>query len=97
MKNSIRGEIHTVDGALIIIAEINKYQLWRLITAEIMDDMGANNFTFEAWVNNEADKTALFDNLKLYVDKWGGWIDWHQCTHDEPTAQPCVIEEEYRR
>lgn len=96
MKFSVRGAINTVDGALIIIADINKYQLWRLVTADSMDQSGADAFTFEAWVNTETDKTGLFGDLKPYVDRWGGWIDWHECTHDEATAQPCTIAEEYR-
>lgn len=95
MKYSVRGAINTVDGALIIIAEINKYQLWRLMTADAMDNEGNEAFTFEAWVNTEIDKTLLFDDLKPFVDQWGGWIDWHECTHDEPHPQPCVIAEMY--
>ncbi|OMF35278.1 hypothetical protein BK133_11280 [Paenibacillus sp. FSL H8-0548] len=95
MKHSIRGAINTVDGALIIIAEINKYQLWRLVTADSMDNDGNDAFTFEAWVNVEADKVALFDGLKPFVDTWGGWIDWHECSHDEATTHPCVISETY--
>lgn len=95
MKYSVRGSILTVDGVPIIIAAINAYPLWRLLTADSQDDAGNDVFTFEAWVNVEADKTALFADLKPYVDTWGGSIDWHECSHDEATARPCVISETY--
>lgn len=52
-------------------------------------------FEFEAWVDNVTDKSTLFDDLKPFVDTHGGWIDWHECTHDELTPTPCVIIETY--
>ncbi|MGM0836054.1 MAG: hypothetical protein ACQEV7_07845 [Bacillota bacterium] len=85
MKYSIRGTIPTDDGTEIVQV-INRYSLWRLVTSQ--DEA----FTFEAWVNTEADRTSLFEELKPYA----GVIDWHECTHDEADSQPCVIAEEYR-
>ena len=90
MKYSIRGIIHTVDGSGAV-ALINQYVLWRLVTAETNN----GDFTFEVWLNSEADKTALFNNLKTFVDTYTGSIDWHECTHDEVISSPCVIVETY--
>ncbi|WP_424766310.1 hypothetical protein [Paenibacillus sp. sgz302251] len=95
MKYSIRGAINTVDGVPVIVAEINKFPLWRLITADSMDDNGGDVFIFEAWVNTQSDKTTLFEDLKPFVDAWGGRIDWHECSHDEPKSTPCSIFETY--
>lgn len=87
-KFSIRGTFPIADGSPVV-AEINKYVLWRLVTGQI------DAFTFEAWVNTSNDKTALFNDLKPFVDAYGGSIDWHECTHDEPDPRPCEIEETY--
>jgi hypothetical protein len=94
MRYSIRGSIRTQDGEPIV-ADINRFSLWRLVTADEMDEEGYAVFTFEAWVNTESDKTALFDLLKPHVDTHSGAIDWHECTHDEPEHIPCVIIETY--
>ncbi|WP_262677018.1 hypothetical protein [Paenibacillus sp. J5C2022] len=79
-----------------IIDVINDYTLWRLISDNTQDEQGIPLFTFEAWINSAADRVALFDRLKPYVDGHGGRIDWHECTHDEPNPQPCVIVDTYR-
>lgn len=90
MKYSIRGSLNTTDGTGIVNT-INNYSLWRFVT-------GTNEtFTFEAWVNSEIEKNALFASLKPYVDTLTGSIDWHECSHDETTQQPCVIAETYVR
>lgn len=88
MKYSIRGNMLLSDGSAIV-GVLNKYSLWRLITNQ--DEL----FTFEAWVNTEAEKDALFNNLKPFVDAYGESIDWHVCTHDESIPAPCVISETY--
>ncbi|OME86912.1 hypothetical protein BK120_08290 [Paenibacillus sp. FSL A5-0031] len=90
MKYSVRGTLNTADGTPIVAA-INKYVLWRLVT-----EHSATEFVFEAWVNAETDKATLFNELKPYVDTHGGVIDWHVCSHDEITSAPCIIAEEYR-
>lgn len=90
MKYSIRGQLSTNDVTPVVNL-INKYILWRFITTS-EDDL----FNFEAWVNTEADKNALYLALKPYVDELGEVIDWHICSHDEEVSQPCVIAEEYR-
>jgi hypothetical protein len=90
VKYSVRGSIRTTDGARIVAA-INNYALWRLVTEQI-----AEEFTFEAWVNAESDKTTLFNELKSFITELSGVIDWHVCTHDEASTLPCVTAEEYR-
>lgn len=90
MKYSIRGTMSVSDGSAIV-AVLNNYALWRLITDQ------SDSFTFESWVNTQAEKDSLFDVLKPFVDEYGESIDWHECTHDEPTPQPCVISETYVR
>lgn len=90
MKYSIRGAIRTIDGEALIVATINNYTLWRLDTSSV-----DGTFTFEVWVNTSTDKTALFDDLKPFVNTWGGSIDWHECSHDEATPKPCAISETY--
>lgn len=95
MRFSIRGAIHTQDGDPIV-TDINRFALWRLVTANEMDGEYPV-FTFEAWVNSLADKNALFTLLKPHVDEHTGAIDWHVCSHDEPVSQPCSIAETYQR
>lgn len=90
MKYSIRGNMNLTDGTDVNLV-LNKYTLWKLDTKQILDQ-----FIFEAWVNTIEDKDALFNELKPFVDLNGEIIDWHECTHDEPTNKPCVIAEEYR-
>lgn len=79
-----------------VVSLLNQYDLWRLITGQGTDETGADIFTFEVWLNDLADKDSLFPQLKPFVDQYGEVIDWHECTHDEPSPQPCVIAEEYR-
>lgn len=96
MKYSIRGNTFISDGLDIVIA-INKYYIWRLISSS-HKDMITNEevFTFEVWLNNKENKDELFEELKFFIDNYGGYIDWHECTHDEEIQKPCVIIEEYR-
>jgi|GEM_PF-5565392 len=96
MKYSIRGQIKVANGDAII-AVINDYQLWRLVSDSIIDETEASLFVFEAWVNTDADKTRLFDDLKPFVDaNSGSYINWHLCSHDEQVTKPCEIIEEHR-
>lgn len=88
MKYSVRGSIATIDGSGVV-SVINQYVLWRLVTN------AGDSFMFEAWVNTETDKTALFNTLKTFVNAYTGEIDWHMCSHDESTTTPCVISETY--
>lgn len=94
MKKSIRGSIrtNTQTDKDSIVADINKYTLWRLNT-----NVYENTFIFEAWVNNENDKNELWSDMKRHVDALTGKIDWHYCSHDEEMKEPCVIVEEYER
>jgi hypothetical protein len=91
MKYSIRGNLNVVDPSSVV-SLLNTYTLWRLETR-------ATNgiFTFEVWVNVLNDKNSLFDQLKPYVIQIDDFIDWHECTHDEESPQPCVISEVFRR
>jgi hypothetical protein len=89
MKYSIRGDIPAINAETVIDV-LNDYTLWRLDTGE-----NEGVFSFEAWVNAEGYKTDLFDDLKPLIDSWGGWINWHICSHDEAEPQPCVIVETY--
>jgi hypothetical protein len=92
MKYSVRGEIPNLsdaaDANLLVI--INNYFLYQLVTKVV-----SGTRTFEAWVNYLPDKNGLFNDLKFFVDQCGGWIDWHECSHDEAVSQPCVISETY--
>jgi hypothetical protein len=90
MKYSVRGNIITEDGSHIVTV-LNSYALWRLVTGQT-DGV----FTFEAWVNTVEDKTALFNDLKPFVNE-GSVIDWHECTHDELNKQKCLHVETYTR
>jgi hypothetical protein len=94
MKYSIRGNLSINDGSAVV-AVINKYSLWRFVTEQIKDRNGIDVFVFEAWVNSIDEKTNLFNELKTFVDENGEQIDWHECTHDEPSPQPCIIAETY--
>lgn len=95
MRYSVRGNIQSSSCAPLIVLEINKYQLWRFVTQDTVGDDGLALFTFEAWVNSKGDKTSLFNDLKPFADQYGGWIDWHECSHDEAISKPCVIVETY--
>ena len=96
MKHSIRGNIRTTDGSPIV-ADINRFELWHFVPKLIVDEEGYTVFSFEAWVNSESDKNALFTMLKPHVDTNTGAIDWHVCSHDESVSQPCSIVETYQR
>jgi hypothetical protein len=76
------------DGSAVVTV-LNNYALWRLVIEP------TEAFVFEAWVNTEAEKNALFNELKDFVDEFGESIDWHICTHDEPSPQPCELAETY--
>ena len=96
MKYSIRGSIFVSDGTDIINV-INKYNLWKLVTGNMKDDItNSDIFIFETWVATETDKTELFNELKSFVDTNSGNIDWHECSHDESNSYPCIITEVYR-
>lgn len=77
------------DGSSVV-SVLNNYSLWRLITSQEVD-----SFIFEAWVSTEGEKESLFDDLKPFVDEFGEFVDWHECTHDESISTPCVISETY--
>jgi hypothetical protein len=96
MKYSIEGNTFIEDESEII-SVINKYRLWRLVSSDSINITTKNiSFEFEAWVNTEDDKANLFNELKIFIDNYGGWLRWHECTHDEKEQKPCVIIEEYR-
>lgn len=97
MKYSIRGssELHYEDS---IVQIINQYPLWRLITKQSKHILtGLVSFTYEAWLNTEADKDRLFNEIKLFVEQSKGTVSWHECSHDELSSSPCVIAEEYTK
>ena len=94
MKYSISGAIPSVEEHLIVDI-INNFNLWRLNTStQRLEEIDV--FHFEAWVNEEIDKSNLFNSMKKIVDNYGGDITWHECTHDEEIQSPCVISEVYR-
>jgi hypothetical protein len=99
MKKSIRGNIKAKTQAdkESIVADINKYLLWKLDTRDVEDEEGNTSFSFEAWVENDQDEAKLFTDMKKHVDKHKlkSKIDRHDCTHDEKDKKPCKIAEEY--
>lgn len=96
MKYSIRGRIRSADGTPII-ADVNQFALWRLVTENAIDESDYPVFNFEAWVNTESDKLSLFNLIKVHVDENTGYVDWHECTHDEPYPHSCIVAETYQR
>lgn len=95
MKYSVGGSIFITDD-IEIVDVINNYKLWKLITNHEKDNsINENVFIFEVWVNTESDKSSLFGELKPFVDTNGGFINWHECTHDEEISRLCAIAEEY--
>lgn len=98
MKKSIRGNLkaQAQTDKEAIVADINKYLLWKLDTQEVTDEDGNTSFSFEAWVENDTDETKLFTDMKRHADKLKGNIDRHDCTHDEHKKKPCVIAETYK-
>jgi hypothetical protein len=98
MKKSIRGNIKAKTQAdkESIVADINKYLLWKLDTQGVIDEeTGEESFAFEAWVENDQDESKLFTDMKRHADKHKGKLDRHDCTHDEKEKKPCKIAEEY--
>lgn len=85
-----------VDGSEVVKV-LNTYSLWRLMTSQIKDKQNNDLFLFEVWLDTETDKNNLFNSLKVFVDKYGHFINWHECTHDEESFQSCLILEEYKR
>lgn len=97
MKYSIKGKLNLSDEN-DIIELINNYTLWKLVVERFNDLItGEPSLAIEVWLDSEKDKTALFNELKIFVDSYGEYINWHKCTHDEENPVPCVIEEEYRK
>jgi hypothetical protein len=97
MKKSIRGNLkaQTQADKESIVADINKYLLWKLDTQEVTDEDGNTSFSFEAWIENEQDEAKLFTDMKRHADKLKGNVDRHDCTHDEKDKKPCKIAETY--
>lgn len=96
MKYSIRGNLTTADSSAVVEL-VNNYKLWRLVTGNHVEEDEQEIFTFEVWLNSESDKASLFNGLKPFVESESDYIDWHECTHDEPESRPCEIKEVYRR
>lgn len=99
MKKSIRGNIKTktqTDKELIV-ADINKYLLWKLDTQDVEDEEGNASFSFEAWVENDKDELSLWSDMKKHVEKHklNSKIDRHDCSHDEKYGKSCEILEQY--
>lgn len=92
MKYSIRGNLHNTEGE-DVAPLLQSYTAWRLYMDQNWDE---NIFMFEIWLASEVDKVTLYEELKPFVDQYTGFIDWHECTHDQRYKQPCVIVEEYK-
>jgi hypothetical protein len=74
MKKSIRGNLKTKTQAdkEAVVADINKYLLWKLDTQEVVDiETGESTFTFEVWVENQSDESKLWNDMKRHADKQG--------------------------
>lgn len=96
MKYSISGSTFMNDGTDVINV-INKYRLWKLKSSNTKSNIIKDFvFEFEAWVNSEEDKNMMFNELKQFVDTYGGSLSWHECRHDEDTNKSCVMSEVYR-
>ena len=96
MKYSIRGHLNA-SGGTSVVTLLNEYDLWEpLEPKQIIDRNGRNVFSFEVKLNTVEEKDSLFEDLKDYVNDFGGWVDWHECRHDEFYPGPCVIAETYR-
>lgn len=97
IKYSLRGSLGTSDAASVE-AVLTHYPTSHYAVNASIDESGNNLFSFEVWVESEADKDALFEQLKPLVDQYGELIDWHECSHDVMyAARPCVISETYVR
>lgn len=90
---SVRGNInHTAKSNITNIA--SKYSIENTREYTIIEgDKGT--LIFEFWLKDNNQKQMLFNELKGQVDLFGGSIDWHICTHNMETPQPCIIEERY--
>lgn len=98
MKKSIRGQLkaQTQADKEAIVADINKYLLWKLDTQDITEEDGSTSFAFEAWVENATDESKLWTDMKRHADKLKGKLDRHDCTHDEAIKKDCKLSEEYK-
>lgn len=96
MKYSIRCSTFMSDGTEIIDV-INEYKIWKLISSKGKSLITRDDtFNFEVWLNTLEDKNMLFNDLKIFIDSYGGDVNWHECKHDEDTREPCEIAEIYR-
>jgi hypothetical protein len=97
MQYSIRGTLNTSDDTKIK-GVINKYRsLDKESLSSHSDKNGKPQFLFELKTKDLVKKSGMFLEFKTLVDEYTGSIDWHECSHDEPTQKPCVIAEEYRK
>lgn len=81
MKYVIKGVLPQV-AAVEITTEFT-YIHDEQLSIEIVED------TFESMM-------STYNSLKPTVDKHGGYINWHECSHGDDDAKPCVIADEYR-
>lgn len=50
---------------------------------------------FEILVASEEDKNIVYNGIKDIITLMIEEVSWHECTHDEPVPQPCIIAERY--
>lgn len=93
MKYSVKGQLSMTD-ATELVEVVNNYVVWHF-DQKVVEDDGLQVLVFEIWVNTEAELWFLWDDLKVLVDAYGERIEWHECHHDDPLNQPCVIAEVY--
>jgi len=99
MKKAIRGSLRVQlqTDKDQILQDINQYPLWKLNATDSQDEAGISVFVFELWLENNTDEVALWEQVKTHCNTFGGTVDRHDCTHDEPSPRPCVIAETYAR
>jgi hypothetical protein len=102
MKYSIIGNLNGIlpdsTEEQEVIDKVNTYDpIWRFKPNTYENEEGLSIMTFEIWLETIENRDDCFADMKTFVDTHTGGTSWHECTHDKPTQQPCVIIEEYRR
>lgn len=92
MKYSIRGVFYSDEAYAATEPVFASYVLENIYRESRFEDAG---FTFSTIAFDEHNKTELFEALKPFIDTFGGWMDWHFCSHGELEQSPCVIVETY--
>lgn len=78
-------------GKLALIKKFDK--------TKYQDEDGSWVLFAETWLDTSMvqERLDIFNKFKTFVTNNGGYVDWHECSHDAEPKTPCLISESYVR